>query len=514
MKNRGRRFQDGPGVQKVIDYIRSELTSGRLRQGMLLPSRNELGRRLSLSADPIWRAMQKLKRDGVLAGVRGQRARVPSTSQEGPLFSRGRPAGVHTAVDVVAEQLKDDIITGAFPGGTAIPTCKELCGRYGASYGTLRKAINAVVNLDLLARKGRNFTVPAAALPAARASILFIWFSDKPYLPTHEHDLSFIRALERECLRNSVALEKLIAGIDASGSVVLWRHRVSAPVEKSIVDSCVGVVYLVNWFASANTTVFNWLAHLGKPVSIMDWLGDWKAPPALSGKPHIQLLRSSVTKRPGFDAGRFLISLGHKRIAYFSPYGLEWPAIRLQGIIDACALAGDSCRVTPFIQSQVAAEHEFQNLIREKYLPMQPVLDSPQGFPVEYQAGLTHLVGIAWAECENATHFNALLPLFEKALAQKQITAWVGCNDEVAIMAWSFLRSRQIAIPRKISIIGFGNTFEAAKVEITSYDLNHESAVGSIRTFLLRPGLASRIRKLARPLIEGFMIERGSTARV
>jgi len=508
------RSSPGPGIQKVIDHINAGIASGAYQPGAILPSRGELARMLSLSPDTVALAIGQLKRAGILAGVRGQRCWIPHQVSEQQRTLLGRSSKVQRTWDAVAERLKDDITTGAFPAGSALPTCKELSGRYRTSYVTLRKALDSLESLQLLTRRGRNFVVPAAALPAGRSHILFIWFNHLPYLPTHDTDSSFIRALERECLRNSVVLEKRIVWADPRGRVILWRHRDPAPVEKSIVESCMGVVYLVNWFASVNTVVFDWLAHLGKPVSIVDWLGDWNLPPAISGKPHIQLLRSSVTKRPGFDAGRFLISLGHRRIAYFSPYGLEWPAVRMQGIIDACKLAGATYGVEAFIQHQVGTEEEFQKLFGKRYSSIRSTMESPPDFPREYEAGRENLAGTAWLEYENATYFSTLFPLFADALARRQITAWVGCNDAVCMMAFSFLRSRQVAIPRKISLIGFGNTLASVKADMTSYDFNFEAAVGSILTFLLRPGLVSRIRKLARPLIEGFMIERGSTARV
>ena len=161
--------------------------------------------------------------------------------------------------------------------------------------------------------------------------MLFIWLSSAPYLPTHDTDSWFIRTLERECLRNEVGLEKLIITLDSDGGLLLHRHGETKSAHPSLIKECMGIVYLVNWYAAVNQAVFDWLAHAGKPVSIVDWLGGWEVPSSLTGKPHIQLLSSSVTRKPGFDAGRFLITQGHRRIAYFSPYALSWPSIRLQG---------------------------------------------------------------------------------------------------------------------------------------------------------------------------------------
>jgi hypothetical protein len=181
-----------------------------------------------------------------------------------------------------------------------------------------------------------------------------------------------------------------------------------------LVKECAGIVYLVNWFASVNHSVFDWLAHTGKPVSIVDWFGGWDIPPSLAAKPHIQLLRSPVTAKPGFDAGRFLIDRGHRRTAYFSPYALAWPSVRLQGIADACAAAGGSYSVKPFMQRQVVNEREFQDLCRRSYRALEPSLVPPP----DYLSGREHLRATAWLEYENAAHYGTLVPFFEEALAQ------------------------------------------------------------------------------------------------
>jgi len=516
----------GPGVAKTIEYIKGGIASGTFHPGTILPERNELARLVSVSADTITVAVGYLKKWGILAGVKGQRCRIPERPSGIPADSQRRTAASARAWDAVAGQIRDDITGGAFASGAIIPTSKELCSRYQITYPTLRKALDALVRQRLLVRRGSRYLVPSAALPSARSYILFVWLNIKesPNLPVHEMDSWFICSLERECLRNGVALEKLVASIDSSGGLLLRRPVQTGPVDPRLVEEygradprlvkeCAGIVYLVNWFASVNHSVFDWLAHAGKPVSIVDWFGGWDIPPSLAGKPHIQLLRSPVTAKPGFDAGRFLIDRGHRRIAYFSPYALAWPSVRLQGIADACAAAGSSYSVNPFIQHQISEEPEFQKIVLKRYRALEPTLVPPPEFPPDYLSGREHLRATAWLEYENAAHYGTLVPLFEEALAQDGITAWVGCNDAVAMMAWSFLTAKLISVPRRICLMGFGNTIEALKADITSYDFNFEGAVRSIMTFLLRPGLASRIRKLARPHIEGYIIERGSTAR-
>lgn len=504
-------MSDGPGVQKVIQYIQSAISAGAMRPGMLLPNRKELADIVSVSTLTVSIAIAKLKKEGVLIGVKGQRPRVPRPPDKAGAAGRASRA---RSWDSVADHLKDGIVTGAFKTGAILPTRKELCGRFKTSPATLRQALRQMVEQQLVVQRGSRYVVPAAALPLGASHILFLWYSDYPVLPSHDMDLSFLRSLERECLRNSLGLEKSMISEGPGGEVVIREHGNPAPRAPRLSESCMGIVYLVNWYEGANAAVLAWLAHTGKPVSIVDWIGGWEPPPALQAKPDLQFLGTGAAKKPGFDAGRFLIGHGHRRIAFFYPHTLAWPKIRAQGMLDACQLAGAGRGLLIFAQKSVASELDFQKMFFAKYESFRPSMDSLPGIHRDFLAGVNQLMATTFLVCENATYFNFMLPLFEQALSDERITAWVGCNDEVAMMAWSFLRARGIRVPERISLIGFGNTLDAIVSGVTSYDFDFEAVAAAVLNFLLRPNLARGMRRLARPSIGGFIIERGSTAPV
>jgi DNA-binding LacI/PurR family transcriptional regulator len=120
---------------------------------------------------------------------------------------------------------------------------------------------------------------------------------------------------------------------------------------------------------------------------------------------------------------------------------------------------------------------------------------------------------LTWDIREDSTLFSLLQEPFKQALADSEITAWVGSNDVVAMMAWSYLRSHGRKIPGDISVVGFDNTFDALQHDITSYDFCLGATAGAALSFLLRPSWRTRVRDLSRPRIEGTIIQRGSTAR-
>lgn len=514
-KVRGWRLIRNPAVQRVINFIREQIGSGRLSPGMMLPNRDDLARMVSVSTGTITHAIKILKLEGVLCGVRGQRPRVELADADSQLSGSDVPQPAMSpgrGYEVVAGHIRDDIANGTYRIAAAIPSCKILCARYGTSHVTLRKALDLLINQGILLRRGQRFLVPPAPQSSARPHVLFLWFSDSPFLPFFDNDISFIRLLERECFRNSLALEKCIISI-YNGEILLRRHNDTAPAPSTVFRNCIGIVYLVTWWGCVRQEVFGWLAHTGKPLSIVDWLGDWKLPSSLQRKADLQLVRSSVDEKVGFEVGRFLIGLGYRRIAYFSHLAVQWPQVRLRGMQRACALARSSVKITAFMQSQVKQESDFFGLIQEKQRHFTRLAEDPPEVSPDYRAALENFSAALWILYDNATHFETLAPLLEKALSQENYDIWVGCNDAAALMAWSFLRAKGIRVPQDISLLGFGNTVEAVRLDISSYEFNHENAVGSILTFLLRPTYASRIHKLLRPRIEGAVIPRGSTAR-
>jgi len=503
----------GPGIRKVVDYIRDQTASGALKSGALLPNRDALSRALQASPGTIAAAIACLKREGILSGVKGQRCRVADRSSQPsvtPALECDAVAALPSA-DLIAANIKDDIVAGVFKPGEAIPRSKELCGHYHTCRQTVRKSIDRLLAKKLLIRRGKRFAVPRVALHSASAYIVFVWFNIEPSLPVFDLDTSFLGIVERECFRNSVRLEKIIVSV-RNGAIVLWRYGNPAPADPRIIESSMGILYFVNWYASVNSTVFDWLANQGKPLSIVDWLGGWAAPPALSSRPRTQWVRTFAARKPGFDVGRFLAGLGHRRIAYFSPFSRAWSLTRFEGIEEALSLAGPAYSATAFIQNQSVSEPEINEKTRRRYHTTVSLLGSASGISPDYAAGSSRIMAAVWIAQEGDLYFSILLPLFERALSQKEITAWVGCDDNVAMMAWSFLASRKKLDYRKIALAGFGNTFETVKADMTSYDFNFERAAGSILTFLLRPSFAGHFRKLAHPEIDGFVIERGSTA--
>jgi DNA-binding LacI/PurR family transcriptional regulator len=106
-----------------------------------------------------------------------------------------------------------------------------------------------------------------------------------------------------------------------------------------------------------------------------------------------------------------------------------------------------------------------------------------------------------------------MLPLFERALSNKTITAWVMANDYAAMLAVDFLREKKVRIPENLSIISFDNTPGAVEYQLTSYDFNHSGIISMMLNYLIRPSIIPQAQRDKTIGIEGTIIERRSTAR-
>jgi hypothetical protein len=73
------------------------------------------------------------------------------------------------------------------------------------------------------------------------------------------------------------------------------------------------------------------------------------------------------------------------------------------------------------------------------------------------QVNLQRLTLLVFDECIGAI----MRPAFEQALNDDEATAWVGDNDSTALAMLEFFTQRGIAVPQKLSVVGFDNYLES-----------------------------------------------------
>jgi DNA-binding LacI/PurR family transcriptional regulator len=106
-----------------------------------------------------------------------------------------------------------------------------------------------------------------------------------------------------------------------------------------------------------------------------------------------------------------------------------------------------------------------------------------------------------------------LQPILSEAL-QASATAWVCANDTVSSRALWFLRRARVGVPSRVSLIGFDDSEEAFRQNLTSYNWNVSGIMAAMVAHILDWHPSKSRRAPLRPAeIEGYVTERGSVAR-
>jgi DNA-binding LacI/PurR family transcriptional regulator len=101
-----------------------------------------------------------------------------------------------------------------------------------------------------------------------------------------------------------------------------------------------------------------------------------------------------------------------------------------------------------------------------------------------------------------------LQPTFTKLLRERSISAWICANDDLALLAWEFLRHQRgtLHVP---SVVGFDNTPEANAVGLTSHDFRYD-AMGLVAARWLQTPSAVTRRARDRFIVPGVLVCRDS----
>jgi DNA-binding LacI/PurR family transcriptional regulator len=195
------------------------------------------------------------------------------------------------------------------------------------------------------------------------------------------------------------------------------------------------------------------------------------------------------------DVGEYLLSLGHRGVAYFSPYcdTRERSPVqsRKEGVEEAFRGAGYGEGVKAFLCDQFESEADAAGA----YL-QESTYRSLQEVSTEYLAAIDAIdprpeyffppTGMTYPLVHQYHWYQFLLPRFEEALSDRSVTAWVGFNDTVALLAYSFLLSNGIKVPEDISVIGFDDTIASYGYNLSSYNFNVDGMITEALDHIIR----------------------------
>lgn len=96
-----------------------------------------------------------------------------------------------------------------------------------------------------------------------------------------------------------------------------------------------------------------------------------------------------------------------------------------------------------------------------------------------------------------------------------KIDAIFSISDKSGVQAIQYLKSKKIKIPKDICVAGFGNEYtgEIIEPQLTTYDIRN-SKIGEYACQLLLDSISNNKKNLENIIIEGYIIERGSTKKI
>jgi len=254
---------------------------------------------------------------------------------------------------------------------------------------------------------------------------------------------------------------------------------------------------------------------VGVPVAVIDTTGG-ASRTRFPADRLLQIFSIADFPRPGVWVGRYLVHLGHRRIAYICPQFVTlWSKERYAGLVQSCTAAGCHDAVIPFGMEGKASVAQAGAEARRKELGslVTGLKQSRTSAARHLGTAMTRVSGALIFEADLAAMEEEQVPLMERALVDHGITAWVGSNDRVALNALDYLRDRKVRVPHDISVVGFDDVVACVEAGLTSYNFNLSAAIHAALGHILgglrpaRPGSGTRDPVF----IDGFVNARTST---
>lgn len=481
-----------------------------------LPTTVDLARRFGVSVSTMSKAVRYLTLQGELeasprAGIRI--SRTANTGQPPP----DSPPPRRRRWQQLCVQVERDLLCGTLCRQGELPPVTELSRRFGVNYRTMRKVLDTLVERGELYPYQRTYRIHSPSSSRPLDTVVLIAASDREgglrqYSP---RTADTMRELETECSRSGVALvtipwRRAAAGLDGAASPD--RHL------DSFLGDSPAVGFMV-WTAGLDRAgvrrVVAHIAHAGRPAAVLEEDDDLPPQRRSRAQAGSRVYVAADCVSGGALTARYLLSLGHRRIAFISPvHGSSWSQRRLAGVEEACTQADLPTTVSRHVLPEFRFRTQFLTEDTRQRHAVERLLDHAAAHPPLTDDitvdTIRDLRAFVMPAMKSRLLHQKLLPLLDSA-SRSKATAWVCATDEVAIEALTYVRNRGLRVPRDISVMGFDDSFEAFTAGLTSYSFNTASAVRPMLDFLLRPRTSRPSRSATPVTIRGFVNVRTTT---
>ncbi len=491
-------------MRKTIDAI------GFLRQraeaagvGARLRPVRELAVEAGVSHYTLSKALRELCREGVLgakprAGIVVKRSGVGpgtvSVRDEDSLRTRARWEQIALVLSRRIRSLGSNP-----PVGQVLP--KEVCVEFGVSYQTARKAIDSLVEQDILVPYSRGY-VAVGSQSYGNMGVLCTTRTAREYSTVDEGRVTrvFANQFERVCALERVPLEYAFLGYDEHG-VTGAQQAVARLRELARHRPRVMALVQAPGLSPADVAQVCAMSQSVKvPVVVVDF-GNQTSPADLP-RYRLGFMGIDRTHHAGRVMGDFLVGKRYRRVGVIGwGEGGGWQRARHEAIVSRVHQRTSEVQFFSYQVPEPAAE----GVGVEAFTPALLKRESRR-----YQ----RLVGQMRTDAELAlAHYrlrSAVHPLLSTALHRDSPDVLVGLNDSVAVAVLDVLYSMGIDVPEECAVAGFDDTSLAFAAHLSSYNYNWHAVAREILRFgytcpasLRRPSLLE---------VDGFVVERMTTA--
>jgi DNA-binding LacI/PurR family transcriptional regulator/DNA-binding transcriptional regulator YhcF (GntR family) len=465
-----------------------------------LPTIRALAVQAGVAPHTMWLAVGQLRRTGMLTARQRQGIRLAPTGSRIATDTQepARPEG--RKWQRLRNSLQADISRSVYAPGAVLPGHKLLQSRYGAGFRTLKRALLALLEERVVEPHGRGFRVPAIAAGRAANTIFMIGWAVGDEV---------LRLLSSECSRAGFALR--IVPIFPRDELLASVEQIKHPSGRQALLG--SIVSITGGLPRQYREMVSSLLPLGRPVAVLDQTGGACEEPLPGGR-QVRVYSTANGVLAGKQVGRFLQRLGHRNVAYLSTaHDTAYSQGRLHGLAHCFAQPGRSLHAFTQEYDHASALDAQEAFGAELSRVESRLAASPRPSRQLLAGALNRLRSQMTDDLRWAQMGAQMEPLMAQALENREISAWVVCNDPMALACLRWLADHDVDVPSRLSVVGYDDTTAAFAAGLSSYNFNRPAAVQAALSFLVGAGVQSRPHAVGRPIdIEGFVSGRASTA--
>jgi DNA-binding transcriptional regulator YhcF (GntR family)/DNA-binding LacI/PurR family transcriptional regulator len=469
----------------VFSAIKEKIIKGELVKGDTLSPVLTLAGEFGVSTFTIIKAFERLEKENLIIRVNKSGVYVGAKTKTIPVSCKKAPS--KTRAQEIAESIILEIIQGRVRAGELLSLNKVLAYKYHTSKITITKVIEILIDNKYIHKDGFRYKIGQPTVSILRPAKNRVYVLTEP-IPGEwkfldPHHIAFFLPFEHELQKHGIiSFENLnfwnesdlihkASESGTAGFLIDFLHlNLESPRDKNFqnrfyeIAEVISKKHLPLVVDNYNSILYTVPNFTFKPVSNLFFIGrdDYKS---------------------GEKAGTFLASMGHKQIAYFCFGNYPGNFQHLRGVECAMKRFFNNESYIHFFHENSEKSNWHANFStyrslsgEEKKRCLEGYTGLFKGYQFEHNDPIERIYPHLANRIKEDIAKKAMIPLFEKALQIREITAWVGTGYRDTSAAVEFLTERGVNIPDKISLFGFADGPLTSEYGITAYNFMEEKA--------------------------------------